>query len=100
MRTNTDFVIFKSDVFDYEMKDDEDVFFMFNPFDEFILKKVLRNILASIQRRKRKIWIIYRFAVYRGVVEQEMNPVTIRDFTFGGYDVVVFEVEQGAATDT
>ena len=67
--TNADFAILESDVLDYRIKDDEDVFFLFNPFDAYILKQVLQNILASLQRRKRKIWIIYRFAVFKAQTE-------------------------------
>lgn len=98
-KTNTLFAIFKSDVLDYRIKDDEDVFYLFNPFDTYILKQVLENILASLQRRERKIWIIYRNAVHRGMVEEKMNPITVLDFTFWGFNFVVFEVEQGAAPD-
>ena len=63
------------------------------------LEQVLQNILASLQRRNRKIWIIYRNAVHRDTVEENMNPTEIMDFTFGGQKFVVYEVEQGAVPD-
>jgi SAM-dependent methyltransferase len=94
-KTNTVFSIHKSDVLDYGIKDDEDVFYLYDPFDAYILKQVLKNILASLQRRKRKIWIIYHDAEFRGMVEEKMNPTTVFDFIFWGKEFVVFEVEQG-----
>jgi len=90
--TTAEFDIHESDVLAYRMKDDEDVFFLFNPFDEHILRQVLRNILASRQRRKRKIWILYRNAVFRGVVVEAIHPTAVTDFTFWGFDFAVFEV--------
>ena len=94
-KTNTVFSIHKFDVLDYRIKDDEDVFYLYDPFDAYILKQVLENILASLQKRKRKIWIIYLDAELRGIVEEKMNPTTLFDFTFWGEEFVVFEVEQG-----
>lgn len=96
-KTNTVFSIFLSDVLDYGIQDDEDVFYLYNPFDAHILEHVLQNLLASLERRERKIWIIYRYAVDRGLVEEKMNPSKVSDFNLWGFDFVVFEVEQRAA---
>jgi SAM-dependent methyltransferase len=35
------------------------VFFMYNPFDAFVLAKVLDNIRSSLERNPRSIWLIY-----------------------------------------
>ncbi|MEI8078375.1 MAG: class I SAM-dependent methyltransferase [bacterium] len=98
-KTQTAFAIYAADVLAYQMRDDEDVFFLFNPFDAYILKQVLLNILASRQQRRRKIWIIYRRAVHRKIIEETIPQATVSDFTFWGFDFVVFEVESDAEPD-
>jgi SAM-dependent methyltransferase len=85
--------IIHADVTDYRIRDDEDIFFLFNPFDDFILEQVLQNIASSLQRHNRKIWIIYRNAVHRDSVEELLQPSSVRSFTFWGLDFVVFEIE-------
>ena len=89
--TRTDFGIINSDVLDYGMKDDEDVFFLFNPFDGYILEQVLKNISDSLLRRKRKIWIIYNNAVHRELFDRWIKPTSILNFTFWGDEYAVFE---------
>src|SRR5208337_1976729 len=69
-KAGTDFTIFMSDVIDYGLSDDEDVFYLFNPFDEYVLKQALNNITASLQRRNRGILIIYRNAVHSSIIEK------------------------------
>ena len=87
------FSIIHSDMAKYRIKDDEDVFFLFNPFDDFILKHVLYNIVSSLQKQKRKIWIIYRNAIHRETIDQILRPSSITELMFWGFDFVVFEKE-------
>lgn len=44
-KTGIAFTIVMSDVMDYGLNDDEDVFYLFNPFDEYVLEQVLKNRL-------------------------------------------------------
>ena len=48
-----------SDVTKYQLRDDETVFFMLDPFNAPVLTEVLGNIRASAARRPRTIWLIY-----------------------------------------
>ncbi len=89
-KTTTDFIISNLDVLEYKLNDDEDVFFMFNPFDAYVLTQVLQNITVSIQRRKRKIWIIYRHAVHRGVLDKNKSFIKLMDFVFLEQKFVVY----------
>lgn len=98
-KTKTDFAVYKCDVLDYRMKDDEDVFYLYNPFDAYILKQVIQNILKSLQRRRRKIWIIYGNPVHSKIVEENMSPATLSHFTFWRFDFVVYVVDQSLAPD-
>lgn len=60
----------------YEIKDDVDVIFLFNPFDEYVMEAVVENILESLERKKRKINIVY------------LNPMAKQCFTERGFKQV------------
>lgn len=69
VETGPDFEIVNSDVVDYEIKDDENVFFMFNPFDAVVMSKVIQNLGASLKKQPRRIWIIYHNPVWHDIIE-------------------------------
>jgi len=54
-----DFTIINNDAFYFEIPDDVDCIFFFNPFDETIMSGVVKNILQSLQNHPRKMNIIY-----------------------------------------
>ncbi len=89
-KAGTDFIIVRSDVIDYGLNDDEDVFYLFNPFDEYVLKQALNNITVSLQRRNRGILIIYRNAVHASIIEKSGNFTKLMDFYSWGWDFMVF----------
>ncbi len=51
--------IINNDAFYFEIPDDVDCIFFFNPFDETIMSGVANNIVASLQDHPRKISVIY-----------------------------------------
>jgi SAM-dependent methyltransferase len=51
--------VINNDAFYFEIPDDVDCIFFFNPFDEFIMSAVENNICTSLQNNPRKINIIY-----------------------------------------
>jgi SAM-dependent methyltransferase len=51
--------VVESDVATYSIKPDHKVFFMNNPFEEVVMKRVLANLLSSVTQFPRKIWLIY-----------------------------------------
>ena len=87
--SNAEFHIIESDVVDYEFYD-EDVFFMFHPFDAFILLQVLKKIKLSLVVNKRKIWIIYRNPVHKDTIGRMKAFIKVKDLTFWGSDFSVF----------
>jgi 16S rRNA G966 N2-methylase RsmD len=42
--------------------DDFNIFYMFNPFPEIVLKKFMQNIIDSIKRKPRKFFVVYHHA--------------------------------------
>ena len=91
-KTKTEFTICHSDVRDYPFKDEEKVFFLYNPFDASIMQSVLESILSSLRRRNRKIWILSQTAVHRQLIETVLTPRKVSSLTLRGLDFVVFEI--------
>ena len=54
-----DFKVICEDAAGYKIEKDENCFFFFNPFDEVIMLKVVRNILSSLKENPRKVYVIY-----------------------------------------
>jgi SAM-dependent methyltransferase len=53
------FKVINIDAYYFEMPDDITTFFFFNPFDEFIMKEVVSNIMKSLHRNSRTIRVLY-----------------------------------------
>ena len=85
-----EYEIFESDVVDYTIKDDDEVFFMYHPFDDIILNKVLDNISNSLLLHNRKIWIIYRNPIYANVIENRKMIVKLGEFIEWGQHFTVY----------
>jgi len=89
----TFFDVINIDAADYKFDNIEDVFFLYNPFDEVILKKVLDNICESLKQYNRRVWMIYANAVHRELIEKTMKIVSIEEFNILEFDFVVYQVE-------
>lgn len=53
------FKVINNDAFYFEIPDDVDCIFLFNPFDEIIMSAVVNNITKSLQKNSRQLHIIY-----------------------------------------
>jgi SAM-dependent methyltransferase len=51
--------VWNNDAFYFEIPEDADCIFMFNPFDEVIMSGVIENIDISLEKNPRKITVIY-----------------------------------------
>jgi SAM-dependent methyltransferase len=60
-----DFKIFNNDAFYFEIPDDVDCIFLFNPFDEIIMSGVVENIQICLEKHPRKLSIIYANPVHK-----------------------------------
>ncbi len=56
---NANITIYNNDAFYFEIDDDVDCIFMFNPFDETIMSGVMENIETSLENSPRIMTIIY-----------------------------------------
>lgn len=62
---STVFTVIHADASSFIIPSDVDCIFLFNPFDEYIMNKVVNNILQSINNHPRKIDIIYVNPLYK-----------------------------------
>ncbi|PKO95946.1 MAG: hypothetical protein CVU14_11285 [Bacteroidetes bacterium HGW-Bacteroidetes-9] len=87
---NTPCRIIEADVTTYSINPDENVFFLFNPFDEEVLQKVISGISNSLKFRHRKVLIIYHFPKFINVFDRSMEYERLQDFDFWGYKFTVY----------
>lgn len=57
--------VINNDAYYFEIPNDVDCIFMFNPFDDFILNAVAENILESFEMNPRTITLIYVNPMYK-----------------------------------
>jgi predicted RNA methylase len=86
----TEYQIIYCDVSNYVINTDENVFFMYNPFDETILTKVLCNIVASLKVKPRKILIIYYNPIYGYAIEHLNDFSKLQEYCFWTYKFAVY----------
>jgi SAM-dependent methyltransferase len=87
---DVDIEIVESDVCDYEIKDDENIFYLFDPFDDVVLGRVLKNLDLSIEKMKRKVWLIYNNPIFRTVIEKQGNFKKSGEIFIGNTEFVVY----------
>lgn len=80
----TSFQVIESDAVDYAIRDDEDVFFMFNPFDEVVMNEILNNLAASILKQPRKLLIIYNNPRFGELIERHDRFLKTKDLVLSG----------------
>ena len=54
-----DYNILNKDAADFEIPEDADCLFFFNPFNELIMKKVINNTLKSLKKKPHNLFIAY-----------------------------------------
>jgi len=81
-RRAADVEVVECDAAHYEVRDDECVFYMFNPFDGDVMASFLGNVVSSLERRPRRAWLIYHNPTCRDIVEGLGIFHQIGEYTF------------------
>jgi 16S rRNA G966 N2-methylase RsmD len=68
--SSADFKIYNNDAFYFNIDDDVDCIFMFNPFDETIMSGVMENIETSLENNPRVMTIIYINPLEKHVLQE------------------------------
>jgi hypothetical protein len=86
----SDILIVQSDVVDYIIGKDENVFFMFNPFKEDIISRVIDHISRSLAEEDRQIWLIYLCPFHRDIIEERRLFTEIAEYNLSGSHFIVY----------
>jgi len=90
--------VIEQDVTDYVLRGDEDIFYFFNPFDEEVLRRILDNIDASLERQPRRAWIVYYHPVHAAALEARAPKFALRgEHMLSGYPCRVYCTREEAA---
>ena len=80
--------VIEGDVAQYEIEDDQNVFFFFNPFDDVVLEAVVNNIKKSLRRKPREIAIIYYNPVHSHILDNSFLPRN--SYIIGGEEYMLY----------
>ncbi|HYG86290.1 MAG TPA: class I SAM-dependent methyltransferase [Azospirillum sp.] len=83
--------IVQSDVLDYQMTHDENVFYLYNPFNEVVMRRFLSRVARSMDEKHRKVWIIYHIAEHGAAIEEHGRFGKAKQYTLGGTEFAVYE---------
>ena len=87
---NTEFSLQEGDALTYDIPQEVDVIYLFNPFDEEAVRGLLKQLKSAFSAPK-EIYLIYVHPVHCSVLESEFgNPVEIIKNWKGIPDVAVF----------
>ncbi len=73
-----DYSVINKDAATIEIPADVDCIFLFNPFDQFIMKKVAKNIQESYRKNPRNIFIIYLNPLHK----KELIQIGFKEFYY------------------
>jgi SAM-dependent methyltransferase len=76
--------VIESDVALYRFAGDESFLFMYNPFDEVVLKQMMDNIRNSVRRMPREIWLIYNTPIQHETIQRKGDFGRCEQYEIGG----------------
>jgi SAM-dependent methyltransferase len=78
----------------YPIPVDADCIFLFNPFDEFVMKTVLSNLLISIQKHHRYLYVIYVNPQFKNLFLQQGFREIYSTKKLKYIEATIFELKQ------
>jgi SAM-dependent methyltransferase len=82
--------VVEGDAAAYQFAADDCVLFMFNPFDGYILTKVVRNLGDSLRKHPRRLCVIYNTPRYHEVLDASGLFSAKNDYEIGGNQFRVY----------
>lgn len=87
--TATRFEVVEADAAERQVKPDENIFVMYNPFDSFVLERVLEKLAASLSEKPRRVLIVYFNPRWAEVLDRK-GYFKVAEFDFWGYRFAVY----------
>jgi hypothetical protein len=89
-RTDAQIQVVEADVARYPIEPESNVFFMFNPFDEFVMTQFLTILRNSLIQVPRKIWFVYNTPEQAEAVEKSRLFCSCRKFKINEVTFLVY----------
>lgn len=87
---NTEFVLQEGDALHYDIPEEVDVIYLFNPFDETATSELLKKVKPAFERRK-PLFLIYVHPIHCNVLQEELGePMNVITNSKGTPEVKVF----------
>jgi 16S rRNA G966 N2-methylase RsmD len=83
--------IVELDVSKYRVNEDENIFYLFKPFNDFIMKQILENITTSLKQKPRKVWLIFNNFQYQDLFAGDQIFKKSLEYAYGGAEFIVYE---------
>ena len=90
VRTLAPIDVVETDVTQHALRGDENVFFLYNPFDAVILGQFVENIRRSVATHPRQIWLIYSVPLHAAVLEASRLLTRCEALTLCGNEFHVY----------
>jgi len=74
----------------YRFEPDQNVIYMFNPFDEAVMNEVLDRIDESLREAPRTIWLVYQHPEARAAIEGRDTFTRVASMRTGGTEFVAY----------
>lgn len=86
--------VVNENVLQYNIKNDENVFYFYKPFDNYVMEIIIERIIKSIIQNRRKVWlIINNFIPFVDTIENKYKLRTIKKFIYGGTEFAVYTID-------
>lgn len=82
--------VVESNVLQYNLRDDENVFYFFRPFDSLIMDNIIEKIIASLKVNHRKVWLIINASNYSQLLKNKQIFHRFLYFSYGGAEFAVY----------
>ncbi|MDH3198038.1 MAG: class I SAM-dependent methyltransferase [Candidatus Krumholzibacteria bacterium] len=87
---NFSFEVIECDAADFAFASDHDVIYLFNPFDEVVMARVLDRLEDSLRAHPRSAWIIYLAPKWPETIERRGIFTPFARRTYGGCEFAVY----------
>lgn len=83
--------VIESDVALYDIEPEQCIFFIYNPFDDVVMERLVLNLRDSLHQFPRKVWLLYNTPIHATVIERSGLFCSCEEFECGGSEFKVYK---------
>jgi SAM-dependent methyltransferase len=89
-RVSSSIEVVESDAAEFQISREQNVFFMYNPFEEIVIEQVLHNLADSVKNFPRPVWLIYNTPLHSDAINRSELFKKRQRYRIRGNDFEVF----------